>query len=585
MAAPPRVRGAGLDLRLADLGINALPGFLGGIQLAGLLFFLNPDLPFGVAELARPALGLGALGALVTAAALTVVTWRRPGLARRILPWSISTVLALAALGDWLHASWLTYFIPPGINTRLVKAAIWLSVAALVGFYTALLHSFPPRRYGRRSLALFVILGLVSIYILVERREAFRPAVPPTPLPSTVRPDTSPRLLVVGLEGATLDAILPLAERGQLPFFAELMATGSHGRLASLSPTLADGLWTSLATGRYPYQHGILGRWAGRSALMPGDGELKLYPLGPFFPRRFTPGIRYRRLDAGHRRLLALWEILAELGTPTGVVGWPATHPATAPLAFSFSDRYFEGNYSAALPPELAERGVLFRVRPEELGPEASAGLGVDAPAAVARLLAADRWRESLTLFLLDQRPELGALFVRLPGLGETSRQFFGGFSAFEFQGLQSPAYAQASRLLTAYYRHLDQFLRSLWERQTGPRILAMVSPFGVEAPTGWRQVWKAVSRRSLEGSYHPTPDGVLFLRGEGIRAETFLSRAGLVDVAPTLLYGLRYPIARDLDGRALVPAFDGPFVARTPLTFVPSYETLAPSPPPDATP
>jgi hypothetical protein len=42
------------------------------------------------------------------------------------------------------------------------------------------------------------------------------------------------------------------------------------------------------------------------------------------------------------------------------------------------------------------------------------------------------------------------------------------------------------------------------------------------------------------------------------------------------VLYGLGFPIARDLDGGVLTTAFESPFLARQPLTFVPSYETLA---------
>ena len=42
-----------------------------------------------------------------------------------------------------------------------------------------------------------------------------------------------------------------------------------------------------------------------------------------------------------------------------------------------------------------------------------------------------------------------------------------------------------------------------------------------------------------------------------------------------TLLYSVGLPIARDLDGRVLTAAFESAFLARQPLTFVPSYETL----------
>jgi hypothetical protein len=64
-------------------------------------------------------------------------------------------------------------------------------------------------------------------------------------------------------------------------------------------------------------------------------------------------------------------------------------------------------------------------------------------------------------------------------------------------------------------------------------------------------------------------------LYGEGVRSGELLTGAQLVDVAPTLLYGLGVPVARDLDGRVLTTAYDRGFLARHPLTFLPSYETL----------
>ena len=60
------------------------------------------------------------------------------------------------------------------------------------------------------------------------------------------------------------------------------------------------------------------------------------------------------------------------------------------------------------------------------------------------------------------------------------------------------------------------------------------------------------------------------------MRAGSLLPRARIVDVAPTLLYGMGLPVARDLDGRALTEAFTGEVLAAHPLNFVPSYEALA---------
>ena len=143
--------------------IAFLPGMVAGIQMAGLLFFLNPDLPFAASPLTQAVLIYGVLWGLFSAAALMPFMWGRVSRAGRILPWSIVFVLALCALIDWFHASHLSYYMPPGINTRLIKAAIGLSATALIGFYTALLHSIDSRPYGIRSRILIGLLVLTSI--------------------------------------------------------------------------------------------------------------------------------------------------------------------------------------------------------------------------------------------------------------------------------------------------------------------------------------------------------------------------------------------------------------------------------------
>ena len=65
-------------------------------------------------------------------------------------------------------------------------------------------------------------------------------------------------------------------------------------------------------------------------------------------------------------------------------------------------------------------------------------------------------------------------------------------------------------------------------------------------------------------------------LLGEGIQTDAMFRPADLVDLVPTLLYGLGFPIARDLDGAVLTSAFETGFLARQQLTFLPSYEALA---------
>ncbi|HXM70743.1 MAG TPA: hypothetical protein VN970_06395, partial [Thermoanaerobaculia bacterium] len=163
-----------------------------------------------------------------------------------------------------------------------------------------------------------------------------------------------------------------------------------------------------------------------------------------------------------------------------------------------------------------------------------------------------------------------------LPGLRQVSRRYFGGFNNVQFHAVQAPDFVEASERVTDYYMRLDAFLAELWQRHTGADILVLVSASGIESSTGWRRVLGELSREaSLKGFDSDAPDGVLMLYGDGVQPGALLTRARLVDVLPTLMYALHLPVARDLDGEVLTPAFDKSFLARYPLTFLNTYETL----------
>jgi hypothetical protein len=313
--------------------VNSLPGLLAGSLLAGLIFFLNPDLPFGAARLLRTALIYGGLLGLLTAGSLTAITWPLGRRALRALPWSITAVLALAALGHWVSASHNSFYLPPGMNVRMIKAALWLTLTTLICFYTALLHSHRSRRYGWRSRVGFVALALASVYAMAERREAFKPRPARIPLPSAVELGPPPNLVVVGLDGATLDAILPLARQGRLPFFGRLIEEGAYGHATSFAPVRRAALWTTLATGKLPYGHGVLDDQVFPADLLGRGVRLRLLPTLPGFATWGVLG-RSRPADAQSRQSPALWEILARLDVPTGLVGWPLTYPVPETAAF-----------------------------------------------------------------------------------------------------------------------------------------------------------------------------------------------------------------------------------------------------------
>lgn len=536
-------RRARLELWLLPLA----PALLAGVHLAGLLLFLNPRLPLSVATLARAALIYGALlypVSLGVHVALARAS-RRP--LRRLLPWTLTAVAVAGALGDWVHASYFSFYLPAGINLQLIKSARWLSAGALLAFYTALLHTLHRRRYGPRSQLFLALVALGTVYAMFDRRTSFRapPASPSAPV--VTAGERAPHLALVALPSATLDVILPLAEQGKLPFFAALLESGARARLSSLAPTRPLALWATLATGKLPYRHGLEAERLFEVPWLPG-APLRLLPLAIGFEDWGLPGARARAASAADRQAPTLWTTLAALGRRTSVIGFPAVLDGPPPAP--------EAGPQASAP---AERELVALGFPD-----------------LARALASDRARLAAARGSLAA-PGLDALFVRLDGLERASVACFGGFAAAEFEGERAGRVRRAADALASYYGGLDGELAELWAALPEPRLLVVVSPYGVAAPAGLgRILLELADRPRLGGSLAGGPDGLWLARGEGIRQGVQVPAAALADAVPTLLYALGLPIARDLDGKVLATTFEPAFLQRRSLTFVPSYEGLA---------
>lgn len=65
------------------------------------------------------------------------------------------------------------------------------------------------------------------------------------------------KVIVIGLDGATWDLLMPLAKEGFLPNLAGLLKSGTYGELESTIPPITGPAWASFATGKNPGKTGI----------------------------------------------------------------------------------------------------------------------------------------------------------------------------------------------------------------------------------------------------------------------------------------------------------------------------------------
>src|SRR3954468_503134 len=115
---------------------------------------------------------------------------------------------------------------------------------------------------------------------------------------------SSPAIIVVGLDAADWLAIDPLVAAGRPPTFARLKTRGRTGVMVSTPPLISPLIWTTIATGLDPENHGIT------------DFMVDL------------PGGRQAPVGSSRRLAPAIWNRFSAAGRNVAVVGWWATWPA-----------------------------------------------------------------------------------------------------------------------------------------------------------------------------------------------------------------------------------------------------------------
>lgn len=75
---------------------------------------------------------------------------------------------------------------------------------------------------------------------------------------SAIQSKPKMKTMIIGLDGATFDLILPFIKENKLPTFARLLEKGAWGKLESTIPPITAAAWTSFMTGQNPGNHGII---------------------------------------------------------------------------------------------------------------------------------------------------------------------------------------------------------------------------------------------------------------------------------------------------------------------------------------
>jgi len=140
------------------------------------------------------------------------------------------------------------------------------------------------------------------------------------------------KVLVIGLDGATLDLVEPWAKQGYLPVLAKMMNEGGYGRLRSVMPVLSSAAWPSFMTGMNPGKHSMVD-----------------------FVRREPDSYRLRPVNRQQLRASTLWKILSQHNQKVGVLNVPMTYPPEEVNGFMVTGLGTPDYKPFTYPPELGK--------------------------------------------------------------------------------------------------------------------------------------------------------------------------------------------------------------------------------------
>ena len=371
------------------------------------------------------------------------------------------------------------------------------------------------------------------------------------------------KVLVIGWDAADWKVTNALIEQGRMPHTAALIERGVMGDLATLHPVLSPMLWTSIATGKRPYKHGILG-----------------------FTEPTPDGGGIQPVSQLSRRTKAIWNILNQQGLRSHVIGWWPSHPVEPINGVMVSNHF----HTALGPPEepwplapgmvhpqriealLAE----LRLNPNELVPEqvlpfVPLALEIDQDqdrrlASVMKTLAECATVHAAATWAMTHEPWdfMGVYYDAID-------HFCHGFMRYHpprQPHITERDFALYQGVVAAAYCFHDMMLGAMLALAPADTTVIICSDHGFHsdhlrpAQLPKEPAGPAIEHRDL---------GTFIMAGPGIRHDQLIHGISLLDITPTILTLFGLPVGEDMDGKPLLEAFESPPA----VTSIPSWDAV----------
>lgn len=393
------------------------------------------------------------------------------------------------------------------------------------------------------------------------------------------------KLVLLGWDAAEWKVIEPLIAQGKMPTLKKFLEQGTSGKIATLDPPFSPMLWTSIATGKRAYDHGIMG-----------------------FIEPSPKGDGLRPVLSTSRKVKALWNIFNQEGLRSNVIGWWPSHPVEKINGIMVSNFYqnFKGPIDkpwpmldgTVHPPEHEEKLKEIRVHADELStpimenfiPKIKEILDKYIP------IAADEKADPE----LKKRAE--SYLTRISGLAKniatcSSIHSAGTYaianSEWDFtaiyldtidhlchmgmkfhppkmHGLDPEAYDYFNQIVTSGYLFHDMLLERILNLVDEDTTVMILSDHGFH-PDNLRP--RTLPKEPASPALEHSPYGFLAVKGPNIKKGEKIFGASLMDITPTILHMYGLPVGEDMEGNVLHQLFTDEYNDK--VDFIPSWENV----------
>lgn len=262
-----------------------------------------------------------------------------------------------------------------------------------------------------------------------------------------------PKIVVIGLDGATFDVITPLVEKGLLPNIARLIREGVHGELSSTVHPITPQAWSSFLTGMNAGKHGIFD-----------------------FSKRREGTYDLEFINASYRKGESIFQYLSRHNARVGAIAVPFTFPPEPVNGFMLSGMDAPAEDERAVYPKDLYEEIRNRFGNYYIHLASPVGRSNDKNRFWQDIQAEDKNRTDISTFLMEHHP-CDLFMTTYNNTDRVQHQYL----TYEFLGALNNGDESVIRknLITKTYKNVDRELGRILDKTGDDTTVIIMSDHG----------------------------------------------------------------------------------------------------------